>query len=133
MAVAMDVLNVASTVGWVPMPNAVAYSAAKAAMIAFSTALRGELEERGVEVMVFAPPHTRTAAGDAWPLGVQTFSPEWVADELVRTLKKRRARWLAGASDRMLLLIQRIARSLALRIMRAVGLRAGKRALQLTA
>ncbi|WP_434046172.1 MULTISPECIES: SDR family NAD(P)-dependent oxidoreductase [Sorangium] len=119
------VVNIASTVAWVPMPAAAAYCAAKAAVVAFSESLRGELEGRGVRVTVFAPPHTSTDAGNDWPLeGPQVFAPEWVAEQLVETLRRDRRSFLAGASNRSLLVLQRIAPALAARIMRDIGLRA---------
>jgi hypothetical protein len=123
------IVNIASTVGWVPMPTAAAYSAAKAAVIALSASLRAELAGEGIEVLVFGPPHTSTAAGLEWPLeGPRIATPEWVADELVRTLRRGRARHLAGASNRLLLAIQRVSPALAARIMSQIGLRAGARA-----
>lgn len=118
------IVNIASTVGWVPMPAAAAYSAAKAAVLAFSESLRHELAPSGIEVMVFSPPHTRTEAGNAWKLGVQTFPTEWVAREFVRNLRKGRPRFLAGASNRALLAMQRLSPALAANIMRGVGMRA---------
>ena len=121
------VVNIASTLAWVPMPMAAAYSAAKAAVLSFSESLRAELADRGVDVMLFAPPHTRTPS--EMPLrGPRVFSPEWVADELVRSLRRGRACFLAGASNRALLVMRRIAPGVASRIMRDIGLRAGARA-----
>lgn len=118
------IVNFASTVGWVPMPAAAAYCAAKAAILAFSDSLRAELAPHGIHVQVFAPPHTDTEAGRAWPLDVQTFPPEWVAAEFVKSLRRERSTFLAGASNRVLLKIQRVAPALASRIMRSVGFRA---------
>jgi len=123
------IVNVASTVAWVPMPTAAAYSAAKAAVLAFSESLRSELAGRGIEVVLFAPPHTSTEAGRAWPLdGPRVHPPEWVAEELVDTLRRGRKSRLAGASNRALLVIQRIAPAYAAYIMRQMGLRAGAKA-----
>jgi short-subunit dehydrogenase len=123
------IVNVASTVAWVPMPSAAAYSAAKAAVLAFSESLRAELAGRGVEVVLFAPPHTSTEAGRAWPLeGPRVQTPEWVAEELVDTLHRGRKSRLAGASNRALLVIQRIAPAYAAYIMRGMGLHAGAKA-----
>jgi short-subunit dehydrogenase len=124
------IVNIASTVAWVPMPAAAAYCAAKAAVLAFSESLRGELGDRGVKVQVFAPPHTSTSAGLDWALeGPQIFPPEWVAREFVQALRRGRPRYLAGASNRLLLMIQRIAPGLASSIMKSIGLRAGAKAL----
>jgi short-subunit dehydrogenase len=123
------IVNVTSTVAWVPMPTAAAYSAAKAAVLAFSESLRAELAPRGIEVVLFAPPHTSTEAGRAWPLeGPRIQTPEWVAAELVETLRRGRKRRLAGASNRALLVIQRIAPAYAAYIMRRMGLEAGAKA-----
>jgi NADP-dependent 3-hydroxy acid dehydrogenase YdfG len=122
------IVNIASTLAWVPMPMAAAYSAAKAAVLSFSESLRGELLGRGVEVVVFAPPHTRTPS--EMPLrGPRVFTPEWVAEELVCSLRRGRVCFLAGASNRALLVMRRIAPGVASRIMRDIGLGAGARAL----
>lgn len=122
------IVNIASTVGWVPMPGAAAYSAAKAAVLALSDALHAELAGRGVEVRVFAPPHTNTEAGRAWPLdGPQVFEPEWVARQLVGALRADRVRFLAGASNRLLLAIQRLSPAYARFIMKRIGLTALRR------
>lgn len=119
------IVNIASTVGWVAMPSAAAYSAAKAAILSFSQALRGELAGRGIRVIVFAPPHTNTKAGRDWNLsGPRVFEPDWVAAELVRSLRRDRARFLAGGSNRLLLAIQRISPAYAAYIMKRIGLRA---------
>jgi NAD(P)-dependent dehydrogenase (short-subunit alcohol dehydrogenase family) len=119
------IVNFASTVAWVPMPSAAAYSAAKAAIVSLSEALRAELAPQGVEVVLFAPPHTSTDAGRAWPLeGPTVRTPVWVARELVETLRRGRRSRLAGASNRVLLLVRRIAPAYAAYIMRSIGLRA---------
>jgi NAD(P)-dependent dehydrogenase (short-subunit alcohol dehydrogenase family) len=119
------IVNVASTVAWVPMPSAAAYSAAKAAIVSLSESLRAELAPHGIEVVLFAPPHTSTAAGRAWPLeGPRVRTPEWVADELVGALRRGRRSHLAGASNRALLVIQRLVPAYASYIMRGIGLRA---------
>jgi NAD(P)-dependent dehydrogenase (short-subunit alcohol dehydrogenase family) len=122
------IVNVASTVAWVPMPSAAAYSAAKAAIVSLSESLRAELAPHGIEVVLFAPPHTSTEAGRAWPLeGPRIQTPEWVAEELIATLRSGRSSRLAGASNRMLLVIRRIAPAYASSIMRGIGLRAEAR------
>jgi short-subunit dehydrogenase len=118
------VINVVSTVAWVPMPGAAAYSAAKAALVALSGVLRAELAARGIDVRVFAPPHTSTDAGKAWPLDLpKIFAPEWVAAELVRALRRGRPRVVAGGNS-ALLWVQRISPALAARIMNGLGFKA---------
>lgn len=118
------IVNVASTVAWVPMPAASAYSAAKAAVVAFSESLRAELADRGIRVLIFAPPHTSTGAGRDWPLDLpRIFSPEEVALQFIRALRTERLRYVAGGNN-MLLLLQRVSPRLAARIMRNIGLKA---------
>lgn len=119
------IVNVASTVGWAPMPAAAAYSAAKAAVLAFSEALHGEMRDHGIEVCVFAPPHTNTQAGRAWKMrGPRVFEPDWVARQLVHALRSDRTSFLAGSSNRLLLAIRRLSPAYARYIMRRIGLQA---------
>jgi NAD(P)-dependent dehydrogenase (short-subunit alcohol dehydrogenase family) len=49
------IVNVSSVLGKVSMPMAGSYSATKAALIALSQALRGDLEHRGVRVITVLP------------------------------------------------------------------------------
>jgi short-subunit dehydrogenase len=100
------------------MPSAAAYSAAKAAIVSLSESLRAELAPDGIEVVLFAPPHTSTDGGRAWPLeGPRVHTPEWVAGELLDTLRR-------GRASRVLLAIRRIAPAYAAYLMRGIGLRA---------
>lgn len=116
------IVNFGSTVAWVPMPMAAGYSAAKAAVKSFSESIRAELEEDGIEVFFFAPPHTSTEGGNAWALkGPEVHTPEWVAEELIRTLRTGKRTHLAGASNRSLLLLARIWPWYASYIMRHIG------------
>ncbi|MBX7083823.1 MAG: SDR family NAD(P)-dependent oxidoreductase [Nannocystaceae bacterium] len=123
------IVNFASTVAWVPMPGAAAYSAAKAAVVSLSQALRAELAEHGIDVRLFAPPHTSTEAGKAMPLDLpKIFAPQWVAEQFLASLRSDRARSLPGGNG-MLLLVQRVWPSLATRIMNGLGFRALTKAL----
>jgi NAD(P)-dependent dehydrogenase (short-subunit alcohol dehydrogenase family) len=115
------IVNFASTVAWVPMPGAAAYSSAKAAVVALSLSLRAELAQHGIDVRVFAPPHTSTEAGKAWPLPLpKIFEPEWVAEQLVRALRGKRARVIPGGNG-SLLFMQRVSPALAAWIMNGIG------------
>jgi NAD(P)-dependent dehydrogenase (short-subunit alcohol dehydrogenase family) len=118
------VMNFASTVAWVPMPGAAAYSAAKAAVVAMSESLGAELRNCGIDVRVFSPPHTSTEAGKHWPLDLpKIFEPAWVADQFVRALRADTVRATPGGNG-MLLLIQRIYPAFAQRIMNGLGFKA---------
>lgn len=118
------IINFASTVAWVPMPGAAAYSAAKAAVVALSQALREELRGEQIDVRVFAPPHTSTESGLAMPLDLpKIFEPTWVAKQFVRMLRGNQVRALPGGNG-MLLFVQRLSPRLAARIMNGLGFKA---------
>lgn len=118
------IVNFASTVAWVPMPGAAAYSAAKAAVVAMSESLRAELRASGIDVRIFSPPHTSTDAGRRWPLDLpKIFAPEWVAEQFIRALRRDAVCATPGGNG-ALLFIQRVAPSLATRIMNGLGFRA---------
>lgn len=122
------IVNIASTVAWVPMPGAAAYSAAKAAVVSWSGALRAELEGTGIDVRVFAPPHTRTEAGVRWPLPLpRIFEPDWVAQQLLRSLQQGSPLSLPGG-NLPLLWLQRLSPTLATRLMNRIGFSALQRA-----
>jgi short-subunit dehydrogenase len=117
------IVNVASTVGYVPMPGAAAYCAAKAAVIGFSRALRGELAGKPVQVALFSPPHTQTEAGKAWPLDLpRQFSPRYAAEAMVTAIERDRLEVLAGHAP--LLALQRLWPAQAEAILRNMGLKA---------
>ncbi len=106
------IVNIASTVAWVPMPGA----------------LRAELEGTGIDVRVFAPPHTRTEAGVRWPLPLpRIFEPDWVAQQLLRSLQQGSPLSLPGG-NRPLLWLQRLSPTLATRLMNRIGFSALQRA-----
>jgi len=116
------IVVVGSVVGGVPLPYHGAYSAAKAGLDGYATALRRELRDHGVSVSLVEPGPTRTglnerAAADRPDDGPYTaayeqfrgyapesVSPERVADAVVTALTAdrpraryrvgRRARWL---------------------------------------
>ena len=54
------IVNVSSIVGAVPCPTVASYCGTKAALNAWSHALRGEVAQHGVRVVVFLPSHTDT-------------------------------------------------------------------------
>jgi len=117
------VVNFSSTVGFVPLPGAALYSAAKAAVNAFTEAVRTELAYEHIDVRLYAPPHTRTET-QGLPLDLpKIFEPAWVAENFADFLGSGRARGIAGGNG-ALLLIQRAWPSLAARIMNRLGFKA---------
>jgi NAD(P)-dependent dehydrogenase (short-subunit alcohol dehydrogenase family) len=123
------VVNVVSTVAYVPMPGATAYCAAKAAVVAFTNALRGELAHTPIQLVLYSPPHTQTKAGEAWPLDLpKQFDTDYAAKALVNVLERDWTDRLAGGNN-MLLWLQRISPSWAASIMRDIGLKATNKAL----
>lgn len=115
------IVNIASTLGYVPMPGTAAYNAAKAALVMLSKTLRAELRDQGIDVRLFSPPHTSTASGREMPLRLpKIFEPRWVAEQFVRFLEGTSAETLAGGNG-SLLLVQRFSPRLASRIMEKIG------------
>ena len=123
------IVNVVSAVAYVPMPGATAYCAAKAAVVAFTNALRGELAHTNIQLVLYSPPHTQTKAGEQWPLDLpKQFDVAYAANALVSVLERDASEWLAGGNN-MLLWLQRISPSWAANIMRDIGLKATRKAL----
>jgi short-subunit dehydrogenase len=84
-------VHLSAIVAEAPTTGMAAYSASKAALTAFDTAVRGELRRSGVRVLDARPPHTETGlagrpiSGSAprLPEGLQ---PDAVADRVVRAI-----------------------------------------------
>jgi short-subunit dehydrogenase len=126
------IVNVVSAIAWAPMAGGAVYCSAKAAVLAFSQALRGELAPHGIEVLVFAPGHTKSGA--EWPIETgQILMPDDVARDLVRSIEGRRRTFVSGLSNRNLVLLQRLFPGLAARIITKIGLDALERTKQLSA
>ncbi|NNH70959.1 SDR family NAD(P)-dependent oxidoreductase [Nocardia uniformis] len=69
------ILNVASPAGVAPLPYLASYSAAKAFVIYFSTALHAELKGSGVSCTTFLPGITKTPL--AYGIEETKFLPDW--------------------------------------------------------
>ena len=107
------IVNVSSGTGIVPKPNGAVYSATKAAVHSFSSALRWQLANSSVKVFELFPPvvdteMTKGRSGDK-------VSPEFVANELIQGMKKDKYEILVG-KIKLLFLIQRISPTLAAKI-----------------
>ncbi|MFM9376495.1 SDR family NAD(P)-dependent oxidoreductase [Gordonia sp. VNK21] len=104
------IVNVASTLANVPAPTQANYGATKAAIKAFSGALRSEVERSGLNVTVFYPGLTRTAMTSS--LNVRSpglLDPEAVAKHLVKAIEDHPAHYTTGLLYRSLGLLGRIA------------------------
>jgi hypothetical protein len=126
-----QIINIASVVGYAPMPWMAVYSATKAGLIAFSAGLRQELRGTGVDVIVVAPSSTRTAfftsAGAidarAERLAQTQHTPEEVARAVVRASRRRRREVVLSLEGKLITLIRRGSHRLADRIMYEVAKR----------
>lgn len=107
-------MNIASTLGFSSFPGAAAYAGTKGFVVRFSESLYYEFKQQGVYVVAFCPGVTATnfheAAGEseeAYPeIIIQT--PDEVAREAVRALKKRKKpAVVSGTMNRLMLLGQR--------------------------
>jgi short-subunit dehydrogenase len=100
------VVNVGSGYGSIGFPGYCAYSASKFALRGFTEALRRELGDTTVNVLYFAPRATDTSMNPPQvvalnrELGNTTDSPERVADELIRLLKRGRISRAVGLPER---------------------------------
>ena len=112
------ILNVSSVLGSVAAPSCATYSASKAALDAFTFALRGEVAARGVRVILFVAPHTATEAGRRVRFdGVPIADPERVAEHAVRALRRGARRSFSGGGNRVLVAVSRLSPRLADRLM----------------
>jgi short-subunit dehydrogenase len=117
------IVNVASTIGKVPSPTQANYSATKAAVIAFSEALRGEVEDQGVRVKVFIPGHTRTEMVQSIKLdSPQTMTPEEVAFHMLRAIRSSKAEYICGGMNEGIIRLHRFFPEMARKIMRDISI-----------
>ncbi|HTO55631.1 MAG TPA: SDR family NAD(P)-dependent oxidoreductase [Myxococcota bacterium] len=107
------ILNVSSVLGTVAGPSVATYSASKAALDAFTFALRGEVAARGVRVVLFVAPHTSTEAGRAVRFdGVPMARPDTVASHALRALERAPRRAFSGVGNRLLVACARLSPAL---------------------
>ncbi len=107
------VVNVGSMLGEIPYPLFAAYSATKAGLSAFSTALRRELAVEGIGVTHAAPRATRTRAAApfealAQPFGMRFDPPERVAERIWSAVERGRDVVWPGLQERFFVLLQRL-------------------------
>lgn len=87
------IINVASAVGRVAVPNGATYSASKFAVVGFSEATRAELAPQGIEVSMVLPTVvlTELAAGVPAARGVKPVTADQVAEVIEATIRAPKA------------------------------------------
>lgn len=105
------VVNVGSVFGDIPFPMFATYSASKAAMRAFSIALRREWRPEGIGVSYAAPRATRTAALAAVEermSKVRSDTPERVAERILRGIDRGESFIYLPGPERFFALLQSV-------------------------
>ncbi|MBI4509936.1 MAG: SDR family NAD(P)-dependent oxidoreductase [Deltaproteobacteria bacterium] len=103
------IVNIASVVAAVPYPTEATHSATKAALVAFSQALRAEVADDGIRVVVVLPGHTDTDMGRRVSIkGPLVQGPEQVARVVLVATCRGRRQAVAGTSNRILVLASRV-------------------------
>jgi NAD(P)-dependent dehydrogenase (short-subunit alcohol dehydrogenase family) len=99
------VVNVASAVGRLAVPDGATYSASKFAVVGFSEAIRQELAPLGVDVSVILPTvvQTELAAGVPAAKGIKPVTADDVAKAIESVVRRPRAEvwvpnWVQGAT-----------------------------------
>lgn len=118
------IINVASTIGKVPAPKQANYCASKAAVIAFSSSLRSEVEDSGITVKTFIPGVTSTEMMNSFQIETsQVMSPEEVATHMIKAIKSRNAEYICGSGNRGIILLSRFFPEWARKIMKNIVLK----------
>jgi short-subunit dehydrogenase len=83
------IVNISSLLGAIPCPAVANYSATKAALNAWTHALRGEVEQHGVRTVVFMPSHTDTEQARTVTFeGVTVLPVEYTVSQLLYALDR---------------------------------------------
>jgi short-subunit dehydrogenase len=103
------VVNVSSLLGGIASPTTATYCASKAALEAWSHALRAEVARFGVRVTVFVAPHTDTELGRRTRFeGVPSLPVSYTARELLRAIDTAPRKYVASPVYRLLLWLARL-------------------------
>ncbi len=113
------IVNVSSIAGFIGVFGFTAYSASKFAVIGFSEALKSELKQHNISVSVLCPPDTDTpmlikenkikpAETAAISESAKIMSPEAVADELIKGMKKNKFMIIPGFDGKFTFLGKRL-------------------------
>jgi all-trans-retinol dehydrogenase (NAD+) len=93
-------VNIASASALIPLPNAASYAASKWAVLGFTDSLREEMKLRGnlqLTVTSICPSYITTGMfhGVKPPLLAPLLTPEWLAERIVRSVRKKKEQLLA--------------------------------------
>ena len=108
------ILNVGSIFASIGHPGFVAYCASKAGLKCFTEALSRELADTSIKVCYIAPRATNTKLNNDSvnrlnsALGNKSDSPEYVADEIVKSIKKNRALVYLGWPEKLFVVVNAI-------------------------
>jgi NAD(P)-dependent dehydrogenase (short-subunit alcohol dehydrogenase family) len=104
------IINIASMAGEAYVPGLATYCGTKAAVIAFTDAVRLEHRTSGVEVSLVLPTFTNTelVAGTQGPKGFRNAEPEQIAEAIADLLARPRPRVYVTRSMGVLLKTQRL-------------------------
>lgn len=114
------IVNVSSLMGKIAAPTFATYSATKFAIVGFTQALRAELAPYNVRVSALLPSLTDTEMVEHMERfrGVQTATPEQVAEALIQGLKRDQPEILVGVQSHLAVWCDRLAPWLVERIVR---------------
>lgn len=119
------IVNISSILGHRGVPFHTAYCASKFAVQGFSEALRAELAQQGIDVLVVSPGTTQTEFFDSvlektaepdWPTH-GSVSPEYVARQIVRAIRSGRHEIIPFIWGSVMCLLARLTPSLMDRVM----------------
>ncbi|MDE1191477.1 MAG: SDR family oxidoreductase [Arachidicoccus sp.] len=105
------IINVASMIAFIPSPYMAVYAGSKHFVKAFTYSIAEECKPYGVKVMLFSPGLTSSNFmntkennnnwGKALTSGVNTQTPEQVAEELMLAFSKNKSRHVSGSKNRI--------------------------------
>ena len=92
------IVNLTSALGFMPMARAQIYSATKAAINSWTISLRHQLKNTNVSVVLLSPPvvDTRMNVDNPDVEGMKMISPEQMATQTVKSLRKNKKEILVG-------------------------------------
>lgn len=111
----LEIITISSMSGQSPMPYFAVYSATKAMLTNFFTALHYELKKDGVKVTIILPGGVPTRPDVIEDIKGQGLwgklskkSPEFVAEKSLKAVKKNRVKYIPGGFNRLLNFIMKL-------------------------